>query len=101
MTAATPHSDDLPWRIREAVAAGELAKAHQLWRQFGERLRADGACGPVSRIRLREACELAEWTRMMALCARSFARDRLSQIAVAQKYGYHTNSAKSIVAVRG
>ena len=76
----------LPQRIRDAVAAGEFAKARRLWEEYGDTFRADRERGPLPLSRLAEARELAEWTRMAALCARAHAQAKLNQIAVAGKY---------------
>ena len=47
-----------------------------------------------------EARELAEWTRMAALCARARIQDRLNQIAVAQKYGWPQKHPQASVVAR-
>lgn len=78
----------LPQQIRAAVASGEFSKARLLWEQYGKEFHADVLRGPIPQSRLTEARELAEWTRMAALCARAHAQDRLNRIAVAQKYGW-------------
>jgi hypothetical protein len=77
----------LPQRIRKAVASGEFSKVRLLWEEYGETFRTDRKRGPLPLSRLEEARELAEWTRMAALCARAHAQAKLNQIAVAQKYG--------------
>jgi hypothetical protein len=86
--AAPRESLSLPQRIRKAVASGEFSKARLLWEEYGAACRADRLRGPLPLSRLAEARELAEWTRMAALCARARIQDRLNQIAVAQKYGW-------------
>jgi hypothetical protein len=96
-----PNRNQLPARIREAVASEEFSKAQFLWEQYAEQFCSDIGRGPVPESRFREACELADWTRITALCARAFARDRLARIAVAQQYEGAANRSPSIVAVRG
>ena len=88
----------LPQRIRKAVASGEFPKARLLWEEYGESFRAERKRGPLPLSRLAEARELAEWTRMAALCARARIQDRLNQIAVAQKYGWPRELPKTTVA---
>ena len=85
----------LPERIRQAVASGEFPKARLLWEEYGESFRTDRLRGPLPLSRLAEARELAEWTRMAALCARAHIQDRLNQIAVAQKYGWPQEPPKN------
>jgi hypothetical protein len=77
----------LPQRIRKAVGSGEFAKARLLWEEYGCRFHDDLLRGPVPHSRLTEARELADWTRMVALCARAHAQARLNQMAAAKKYG--------------
>jgi len=88
MPRESTQAGSLPERIRRAVASGEFAKARLLWEEYAETFRADRKLGPLPLSRLAEARELAEWTRMAALCARARIQDRLNQIAVAQKYGW-------------
>jgi hypothetical protein len=92
--------DNLPQQIRKAGASGEFAKVRRLWEEYGDTFRADRLRGPLPRSRLAEARELYEWTRMVALCARARARDRLNQIAVAQKYGWTEQPPQSRVMAR-
>jgi hypothetical protein len=92
--------DSLPRQIREAVASGDLLKARLLWEEYGETFRADRLRGPLPQRRLAEARELAEWTRMAALCARAHLRDRLNQIAVAQRYGWPGSAPETTVIAR-
>ena len=87
MAGETSKNGSLPQLIRETVASGDFSKARLLWEEYGERFHADMLRGPVPISRLTEARELAEWTRVAALCARARAQDRLNQIAVSQKYG--------------
>ncbi len=78
--------EDLPGRIREAVASGDFEKARLLWIEYGERFRENAARGPISLKCMAEARDLAEWTRVTTMCARSFARDRLARISVSRRY---------------
>jgi hypothetical protein len=87
MPGTSIETPSLPQRIRKAVASGEFPKARLLWEEYGETFRADRSRGPLRLSRLAEARELAEWTRMATLCARSHAQAKLNHIAVAQKYG--------------
>jgi len=100
MSGETLEPGSLPQRIRAAVASGELTKARSLWEEYGETFRADRQHGRLSRDRLTEARELAEWTRMAALCARARIQDRLNQIAVAQKYGWPQKHPQASVVAR-
>jgi hypothetical protein len=95
------HRNHLPAQIREAVASEEFSKAQLLWKEYAEQFCADIGRGPVPESRFKEACELADWTRTTALCARAFARDRLARIAVTQQYDSAASRSPSIVAVRG
>jgi hypothetical protein len=88
MASESPQKSNLPQRIREAVGSGEFSKARLLWEEYGAAFRADRLCGPLPQSRLVEARELAEWTRMAALCTRAHAQAKLNRIAVAQKYGW-------------
>jgi hypothetical protein len=100
MPGETMQPDNLPQRIRDAVASGEFTKAKLLWEEYGETFRADRQRGPLSLGRVVEARELAEWTRMAALCARAHIQDRLNQIAVAQKYGWPQKQPQARVVAR-
>jgi hypothetical protein len=100
MPRKSPEPRSLPQQIRDAVASDEFSKARLLWEEYGELFRADILRGPVPQSRLAEARELAEWTRMAALCARARMRDRLNQIAVAQKYGWPAERRGSTLAAR-
>lgn len=88
MPGQTTQTASLPERIRKAVASGEFPKARLLWEEYAETFRTDRKLGPLPLSRLAEARELAEWTRVAALCARARIQDRLNQIAVSQKYGW-------------
>jgi hypothetical protein len=100
MAGETMQPDNLPQRIRDAVASGEFTKARLLWEEYGDTFRAARLRGPLPVDRLVEARELAEWTRMAALGARALIQDRLNQIAVAQKYGWPQKQPQTRVAAR-
>jgi len=78
--------EPLEQSIRNAVAAGEYAKATALWSELGDGLRREMAAGPVPAARLRQARELAEWCRVMAIVGRARCQQRLSQLAVSSRY---------------
>ncbi len=74
-------------RIRDAVASGEFAKAQSLWLELGERLRRERARSSLSTARLRQARELLDWCRTMAIVHRARCQQRLNQLAISARYG--------------
>ena len=73
-------------RIRNAVAAGDFAKANALWVELGDRLRCELAAGPVPAARLRQTHELLAWCRTMAIVERARCQQRLNQLTISSRY---------------
>ena len=73
-------------RIRNAVAAGDFAKANALWVELGDRLRCEMAGCPVPAARLRQVRELIAWCRTMAIVDRARCQQRLNQLAISSLY---------------
>jgi hypothetical protein len=73
-------------RIRNAVTAGDYAKANALWMELGDRLRLDSAAGRIPIARLRQAHDLSQWCRTMAIVGRARCQQRLCQLAVSSRY---------------
>lgn len=78
--------EPLEKHIRQAVAAGEFARANALWVELGEGLRREMAAGPVAAAKLRQTLELIEWCRTMALVDRARCQQRLDQLGVSSRY---------------
>jgi hypothetical protein len=84
-----------PWieRFREAVAAGEFARAEHLWNGYaaGRLEEARRGCGD----RLPEMRELIEWTRRTALCWRAQALHKLkARLTAAYAAGVYRGSPR-------
>jgi len=73
-------------RIRAATASGEFAKAGALWADLGDRLRREQRAGPLPAGAAREARELLNWCRTMAIVKRAHCQQRLNRLAIAGRY---------------
>jgi len=83
--------------IRRAIASGEFAKARSLWEEYAQQLENELRSGRGGAAWLEEARLLVEWSRQMALSAKSQALARLDKLArgsrVAAAYGSSSNRA--------
>jgi hypothetical protein len=65
-------------QFRLAVSSGEFQKAALLWNDYSREIEDEIRRRACNKERFREAAELLEWARRVALCARTSATRRLS-----------------------
>ena len=65
-------------QFREAVASGEFHRAQQLWNAYTAQFQEEVKQGRLSEARLQQVRELIEWSRSIALCARTHVQARLN-----------------------
>ena len=72
--------------ILQAVASGQFQLAERLWNGYMVRLKEELRRGSLTEAHLEEARELVEWSRLVALCARAHAQERLGGLHIAGAY---------------
>jgi len=72
--------------IRDAVAAGDYARALGLWERYAARAHERAGQGLLTAEELSEVLGLVEWSRRVVVCARAHGRDELCRLQVAVEY---------------
>jgi hypothetical protein len=72
--------------IRAALAAGEFARAQNLWSDYAARVEAAVHDRSATAADLAEMRELVEWTRQVVLSFRSLSTSRLASRRAAAAY---------------
>jgi len=65
-------------QIRDAVSAGELSKASELWDTYAAYLAGEIRAGNGSEAKLDQVRNLMEWTRGVTACAQAHAEQALN-----------------------
>jgi len=79
-------NEDLPARIRHAVASGLFAQAGDLWNEYAGEYADELRAGTAPPSRHADMHELVEWCRVATLAARAHAQDRWNALAASEKY---------------